>query len=471
MRFDSVKAVLFMRVRKESDVLGVVEVPEGAYYGSETQRAFKNFNGVSGAHLQASIIHNYALLKEAAALANMKAGKLDGKRGRAIVKACAEISEGKFDDQFIVDAFQAGAGTSTNMNVNEVAANRAIEILGGERGDYKIVHPNDHVNMSQSTNDTFHCNTHLTAYRAVHESLMPSLEGLEAALKSKSREFSDIVKVGRTHLQDAVPMTLGQEFSGYAGSVSNAIHDLDEASSSLLELPLGGTALGTGINTPKNYAAYAVQELSRLTGIKFRRAPNTFASMQNQRAELRVAEALRETATTLGKIANDFRLLSSGPRTGIAELVLPSVQPGSSIMPGKINPSMAEMLNMACFHVMGNCHAVEHAAAAGQLELNVFMPVIAYNLVGAIGLLSNATSAFTERCVTGVAANTDMIGKHLSMNISIATSLTPYIGYSKAAEIAMRAYKENKSVREICMELRVLPDKELDRILDPSAQV
>ncbi len=460
----------FMEFRIENDVLGEVKVPKGAYYGSETRRAFENFP-ISGMHLQKAIIRNYAVLKKAAAAANVSAGKLDAKRFSAISRACDEVAAGKFDDQFVVDAFQAGAGTSTNMNVNEVVANRAIELLHGKRGDYKLVHPNDHVNMSQSTNDTFHCVEHMAAYEGIIKNLIPALEELEAALDSKSREFSKIIKVGRTHLQDAVPMTLGQEFSGYSAAISTASHHLKESSESLLEIPLGGTALGTGINTPKNYSKYAIEELDKATGFDFALSHNLFGSMQNQTDELRTAGALREVAATLGKIANDMRLLSSGPRTGIAELVLPAVQPGSSIMPGKINPSMAEMLNQVCFHAMGNCHAVETAAASGQLELNVFMPVIAYNLVFAIDILSNGTRAFTKRCVSGIKASAAVISRYVTMNISTATALSPYIGYSKAAEIARKAYLEEKSVMQVCLEMKVLPKEKLEQILDPSKQI
>ena len=459
-----------MEFRIENDVLGEVKVPKDAYYVSETQRAVENFP-VSGLHLQKSIIHNYAVLKKACALANMRAGKLDKKKGDAIIKACDEVSSGKFDDQFVVDAFQAGAGTSTNMNLNEVIANRAIELLNGKRGEYEIVHPNDHVNMSQSTNDTFHCVTHMAAYECVHKGLIPALEELEAALSSKSKEYSKIIKVGRTHLQDAVPMTLGQEFSGYAGAVSTVLRHLKESSNALLEIPLGGTALGTGINTPKDYSKYAIEELNSETGYNFILAPNVFASMQNQIDELRIAGAIKEVATTLGKIANDIRLLSSGPRTGISELVLPAVQPGSSIMPGKINPSMAEMLNQTCFHAIGNCQAVEAAAAAGQLELNVFMPLIAFNLVFAINILSNAARAFTKRCISGIKTNDAAISRYVTMNISTATALSPYIRYSKAAEIARKAYLEDKSVIQVCLEMKVLPKEKLEQILDPHRQI
>ncbi len=452
--------------RKEKDVLGTVRVPGGVYYGIETERAAENFR-ISGIHVQWDLIHAYALLKKSAAMANMKTGELDRKRGRAIVQACDEILAGKMRDQFIVDVFQAGAGTSTNMNLNEVIANRAIELLHGKKGDYKLVHPNDHVNMSQSTNDTFHSATHIAAYLLAEKHLLPALRDLEKVLDAKSAEFSKIIKVGRTHLQEAVPITLGEEFSGYAGAIRESIKSVEDAADRMLTIPLGGTAIGTGINASQRYARLALDELNRLTKAKFRLSKYEFAVMQTQKEEMRLSDSMREAAIALDKIANDFRLLGSGPRSGLNELILPAVQPGSSIMPGKINPSIPEMMNMVAFQVMGSNTTIAKAADAGQLELNVYMPLIAFNLLFSINILSNAVRTFAHRCVSGVKPNLIMIKEHLERDLSIATALSPYIGYGRAAEIARMAYRRNKSVKEICLELNILDRKRLDRILDP----
>lgn len=453
------------RYRKERDVLGPVKVPAQAYYGSETQRALDNFR-VSGLRMQHEFIRAYVMVKLAAARANVKAGKLDPKKGNAIARACGEILSGKLSDQFVVDVFQAGAGTSMNMNINEVIANRAIELLGGRRGDYRLVHPNDHVNMSQSTNDTVPTAMRIAAYIEVKNKLLPALKHLEKALRSKSSDFSRIVKVGRTHMQDAVPMTLGEEFSGYAGAVSESISIIEDASVRLLDLPIGGTAVGTGINAGPKYRKGVVIQLRRITHLGFRSSRNVFADMQNRIAELALSQALGETAVALNKIANDLRILASGPRAGIGDIKLPEVQPGSSIMPGKINPSIAEMMNMVCFQVMGNNETVAQAANAGQLELNVFMPIMAFNILFSIQILSNGSRTFADRCIRGIRANMTRINEHLERNLSLATALTPYIGYKKAAEIARKAYLQNKTVKEICLRERVLDEETLNRVLD-----
>lgn len=459
-----------MKYRVESDVLGRVKIPSDAYYGSETQRAVNNFQ-ISGLRIQRDFIRAYVILKRSAAIANMKTQKLDHLRGRAIVRACKEILDGKFSDQFVVDVFQAGAGTSTNMNVNEVIANVALEILKHKKGNYKILHPNDHVNMSQSTNDTYPSAIRIASYLAVTDKLLPALIGLEGALKEKSQEFSHIVKLGRTHLQDALPMTLGAEFSGYGGEASKVIERIGNARSLLLEIPIGGTAIGTGMNADDSYVTSFILELNRYTHTHFRRSEYVFADMQAGLAELNLSQALEFTAIALGKTANDFRLLGSGPRGGINELLIPEIQPGSSIMPGKINPSMPEMLNMVCMQVIGSSATIREAAAGGQLELNVFMPVISFNLLFSIEILANGIKAFAGRCVKGLRANRERIESHLRMNLSIATALTPYIGYSKAAGIARLAYKKNRSVKDICLELKVMDKKSLDKILDPRRYV
>jgi len=459
-----------MRYRKELDVLGKVKVPSDAYYGSETQRAIDNFP-ISGMRMPKEFIRAYVMIKKSSAIANSKLGRLDAAKGAAIIRACNEILSGKLWDQFVVDIFQAGAGTNTNMNVNEVIANRAIEILGGKKGDYRIVHPNDHVNMSQSTNDTFHSAIRVSAYLALREKLAPALAALEKSLKRKSAEFAGIVKTGRTHLQDAVPITLGQEFSAYAAAAGKARDALLRSSEVFLEIPAGGTAVGTGINAPANFSREMLAALNRETGARFRKPKNMFYAMQNQIDEMALGELLGQTAVGLGKIANDLRLLSSGPYGGINEIVLPAVQPGSSIMPGKINPSVPEMLNMVCFQVIGNSTAIRWAANAGQLELNVFMPIIAFNLLFSIEILTNAVKVFEKRCVRGIRANLDAINRNLYNNLALATALSPYVGYAKASLIAKRAYKEGKGIIDVCMEMKLMDRKKLRSILDPKKMV
>ncbi len=459
-----------MNYRTERDALGSVKVPSEAYYGSETERAITNFK-ISGLKVYTEFIRAYIMIKRAAAVANMKSGKLDKKIQQSIIKACDILLKGSLADQFPIDVFQAGAGTNTNMNVNEVIANLALEIYGKKRGNYSTIHPNDHVNMSQSTNDTYHAAIHVASYLAIHEKLLPSLYKLSKTLESKSKAFNDIIMIGRTHLRDAVPIKLGQEYYGYSGAVSKSAEIILHESSRLLELPIGGTAVGTGINTTPRYKQNVIIELNRFSGKKFLASKNIFADMQNQIEELSIANALSSTAVTLGKIANDVRLESSGPVSGLNEISIPEVQPGSSIMPGKINPSVAEMLNMVCFQVIGNASVVREAASAGQFELNVFMPVISYNLLYSIKILTNAIDTFTDRCISGIRANTKSISNNLKRNLSIATALTPYIGYSKAAEIANEAYRKNISVKEACIKAKVLDEKTLDSLLDPSKYV
>ena len=459
-----------MQYRTESDVLGKVKVPKDAYYGSETQRVVGLFK-ISGERISWRLIDAYVTIKKAAAISNMRIGKLDKKRGNAIVSACNEVLSGKLADQFVTDVFQAGAGTNINMNVNEVIANRAITILKGKKGDYNIVHPNDHVNMGQSTNDTFPSAMQISCYLAVREGLIPALIALERAFTKKSREFAKVVKVGRTHLQDAVPMTLGQEFRGYAGEIGYAREGLSAVSQLLLELPLGGTAVGTGLNTNRRYAIETIKEINRMTRSKFYNTKNTFKIMQLQQGVLALNDVLKEISVVASKIANDLRLMTSGPRAGIEEILLPAVLPGSSIMPGKINPSVAEMLDMVCFEVVGLSRANDIAFESGQLELNVFTPLIAYNMLFSINVLTNAINTFTLRCVSGIRINRREIARHLRMDLSTVTALTPYIGYAKAAKIARTAYLSGKSLKEVCIEQKVLDKKTLDRALDPRNQV
>lgn len=455
-----------MTRRVEHDVLGDVKVDSDAYYGSETQRAVDNFK-ISKERPQKELIYAIAVLKIAAATANMRLGKLEKRKADAIIKGANEVMKGKFDDQFVVGKFQAGAGTSTNMNVNEVIANRAIELLHGKKGDYKIIHPNDHVNMSQSTNDVFHSAIHISTYIMLNDRLIPALSELERSLDKKAGQFMKVLKVGRTHLQDAVPMSLGQEFSAHALATHIEGKRIALACEELRYLPIGGTAIGTGINAPKGYTNLCIREINRLTKSKFERTKNTFYEIQDQSSEAFVSGALRSVAIVLSKLANDLRLLSSGPSTGFNDIILPAVQPGSSIMPGKINPSIPEMVNMVCFEVMGNDLVVANAALGGQLQLNVFMPIIAYKLLYSIDILTNAIETLTAKCIDGIKANEDLLSTRIEHDISIATALSPYIGYEKAAEIARLSYKTGKSVREICMDKKILDKKTLDAALNP----
>jgi len=452
--------------RLEKDTLGKVKVPVDAYYGPQTQRAKENFP-VSGIRLQRRFIRSQGILKEAAAKANAKLGALDEKKGKAIARAAREVNEGRFDDHFVVDVYQSGAGTSQNMNANEVIANRAIEILNGKIGDYSLVHPNDHVNMAQSTNDTIHVAMHIAAVDALKTELVPAMDDLRRALRKKSREFKDIVKPGRTHLQDAVPITLGQEFSGYAAMVKKGVKRLKVAEDSLREINMGATAVGTGLNAHPDFASTSVREISRITGLSFRLPENPFEAAHNTDAAVEASGALKTVAVGFTKMANDLRLLSSGPRAGLGEIILPPVQPGSSIMPGKVNPVMAEMLNMACFQVMGNDTTISYAGQAGQLELNVMMPVIAYNLLNSLEILTGAVKAFTDRCIKGITADEERCAELADRSMALATALAPKIGYEKAAEVAKKAYSSGKSVKDVALKMGLITEKEAKKLLDP----
>ncbi|MFQ5850114.1 MAG: aspartate ammonia-lyase [Candidatus Binatia bacterium] len=452
--------------RVERDSLGEVRVPAEAYYGPQTQRAIENFP-VSGRHLQPGFIRAQGIIKKAAALANTKLGLLDKKKGEAIAKAAQEVIDGKLNDHFVVDVYQMGAGTSQNMNANEVIANRAIELLGGEKGDYSLVHPNDHVNMAQSTNDTIHIAMNIAALLGVKEKLFPAMEHLQVALKKKAAEFEDVVKIGRTHLQDAVPITLGQEFGGYATAVKKAREKIRVAGEALKELNIGGTAVGTGINAHSGFAELALKEINILTRRDFRRAENYYEMGQNTLAALELSGALRYHAAVLGKIANDLRLLSSGPRAGIGEIALPAVQPGSSIMPGKINPSMAEMLNMVCHQVTGNDATIASATQGAQLELNVNMPVIAYNLLNSVEILANGVEAFTEKCVKGIKAKEEHCRELVELSTALVTALSPRIGYDEATKLAREAFTRGKKVKDLVVEKGILSREEAEELLDP----
>jgi len=454
-----------MPTRVERDSLGTKRVPASAYYGIQTFRAIKNFP-ISGLHLQLEMVRAYALIKKAAANANATTKQLAPRLASAIRRACDEILRGKFDDQFVVDVYQAGAGTSFNMNTNEVIANRANELLGARRGSYRYVHPNDHVNMAQSTNDTFPTAMRLACLMALPE-LVASMRTLETSLRQKAHAFRNIVKAGRTHLQDAVPVRLGQEFGAYALAVRKAREHLEQTARVLNELNLGGTAVGTGMNTPPRYRGLAIQALRRWTGLALRPAEDLRERTQSLGDFARVSGSLRAYALELIRIANDLRLMSSGPNTGLGEIDLPAIQPGSSIMPGKVNPVIAEMVDMVGFQVLGHDTTVAYATQAGQLELNVMMPVVAYNLLQAMHLLTNASHVLAIRCVRGISAHRERCEELAARSLALVTALAPQIGYLNAAKIAKDSLRTGKTIRELAIEHRLLSAREAKRLLDP----
>ena len=451
--------------RTERDPLGEHQVPASAYYGIQTQRASENFP-ISGLHAPEELVTATILIKKAAAAANMATGQLPADIGRAIMAAAGEVLDGKFRDQFIVDVYQAGAGTSHNMNANEVLANRAAELLGAAKGTYDKVHPNDHVNMSQSTNDVFPTATRL-ALLLSHEPLVDSARKLAAALQAKSHEFADVMKVGRTHLQDAVPITLGEEFGGYAACISRAADDLDTSSHALRELNLGATAVGTGLNASVKYASAAIDFLRAYTNLDLKQAENLFRVTQSMGDVAAYSGAMRRVSIELGKIASDLRLLSMGPRAGLSEIALPAVQPGSSIMPGKVNPSIPEMVNQVCYQVMGCDVTVAMACEAGQLELNVMMPVIAWNALHSSRILRESMTVLRIKTVEGITADAERARELMDRSTAVATALSPHIGYAATADIAKESVRTGRSIRQIAKERGVLSDAEIDRVLDP----
>jgi fumarate hydratase class II len=455
--------------RIEKDSMGEMKVPKNAYYGAQTARAVENFK-ISGRRLPLEFIKAIAIIKMAAAQSNMKLNLLDEKKADAIVKAAFEIIDGKFDGEFPIDIFQTGSGTSTNMNVNEVIANRAIEILGGKRGDKNICHPNDDVNKGQSSNDVIPSAIHISASLLILQ-LIKSLESLEEALREKSEEFKDVIKIGRTHLMDAVPMTLGQEFSGYATQIKNAIARIKAQEMWITELPLGGTALGTGINTHKDFAKIAIAEISEFTGIKFKQAENLFEGIATKDGVVSLAGAMNTLAVSLMKIANDLRLLSSGPRCGIGEITLPSLQPGSSIMPGKVNPVIPEAVIQVAAQVMGNCQTITIAGASSLLDLNVMMPLIADNLIYSLKILTNVSTHLDKLCIRGVKANVNRCAELVEWSMALVTPLAQKIGYDKAAEIAYRAFNEKRTVKDVVKEMNILPIEEVEKIFNPKSMI
>ena len=456
-----------MNHRIEHDLLGDREVPGDAYYGVHTLRALENF-AISGIAISTypNMVRALACVKQACARANRELGLLEEKQANAIVQACEEIRAGKWHSQFVVDVIQGGAGTSTNMNANEVIANRALELLGFERGDYKQLHPLEHVNLSQSTNDAYPTAIKVALQFEIVE-LIRAMEVLRLAFADKATEFKDILKMGRTQLQDAVPMTLGQEFSTYAVMLEEDQNRLREAALLIREINLGATAIGTGINAHPEYAALACRQLSEVTGVSYVTAGNLVEATQDAGAFVQLSGVLKRVAVKLSKVCNDLRLLSSGPRTGLGEIDLPAVQAGSSIMPGKVNPVIPEVVNQIAFLVIGNDVTVSFAAEGGQLQLNAFEPIIAHSLFDNLIYLRNGCLTLAERCVRGITANRDRLEEHMSRSVGIVTALNPIIGYENASSVAKEAYSSNKSVTEIVLERGLLTKEELDEILQP----
>jgi fumarate hydratase class II len=450
--------------RIEGDTLGSIEVPSTVYYGAQTQRALENFR-VSGLVFPRQFIRALGIVKRACTEVNMHLGLLDRKIAGAIIQAAQEVTAGKLDQQFLLDVFQTGSGTSTNMNANEVIANRAIELLGGTRGDKKLIHPNDHVNMSQSSNDVFPTAIHVAAEEAVVGKLLPALKKLVLAFDRKAEEFADVVKLGRTHLRDAVPMTLGQEFSGYASAISHGIEQIERARASLLELPIGATAIGTGLNAPQDFGKLVVERISELTGLPFNLCRNSFEALQNRDAAVEMSAAMRSVAVSLMKIASDLRLLSSGPTGGLGEIELPAVQPGSSIMPGKVNPVIPESVSMVCGQVIGNDLAIAIGGQCGTLELNTMMPLIAHNLLQSIQIEASAADMLADKCVAGIVADRERCIELVERSPALATAVAPSIGYDRAARVVKKAQDEGKGIREVMIEEGIPPD-EIARILD-----
>lgn len=454
-----------MRTRKEKDSLGEVEVPYDACYGVETVRAIRNFP-ISGLRFHPVFVWATAAIKKAAAEVNMKRGALNPRIGRAIVHAAEEIMAGKLGDQFCVDAFQSGAGVSQHMNTNEVIANRALEILKCRKGDYGTIHPHDHVNMSQSTNDVVPAALRIAATKLLAE-FYPAAEKLEKAFGKKSREFSRIVKAGRTHMQDAAPISLGQEFGGYAASIRKGRDRVRETSRNLLELGIGGSAVGTGLNTAPEYRKLVVNHLKTITGFPFRCGGNLFELMQSTADFSALSGSLKTFALSLIQISNDLRLLSSGPKTGFAEIKLPARQPGSSIMPGKINPVIPEVTAIACFQVVGNDTTISFATQAGQLELNVMLPSVIYNLLQSIEILKNVSAVLANLCVSGIEADRKRCCRYAEESYGIAAALNPYLGYGKAAELVKESVRTGKTLREVILKHGLMPEDKLSEILSP----
>lgn len=459
-----------MDYRVEKDSLGEVKVPKDKYYGAQTARAVENFK-IGREFMPLDLIRAYGLIKSAAAQANKELGLLEPKTANLIIKAAQELSAGKLDEHFPLRVWQSGSGTQTHMNVNEVIANRALEFAGQDKGDRGQIHPNDHVNLGQSTNDTFPTAMHIAVVQGLHERLIPALTGLRDSMHKKSVEFKKIIKAGRTHLMDAVPLTLGQEFSGYEEQVTNGLERIYGVLPRLYELALGGTAVGTGLNTHPKFAEKAVRLIAKETGKPFIMCRNRFEAMAAHDTLVEISSVFKTIAVSLTKIANDIRWLASGPRCGLGEICLAANEPGSSIMPGKVNPTQCEALTMVCAQVMGNDLTVTVAGAGGNLELNVFKPVMVFNVLQSLGLLSDASESFAIRCIDGLTANETRIRELLENSLMLVTALNPHLGYDKAAEIAKKAYGENLTLKQAAVELGFLQPEEFDKFVNPGNMI
>jgi len=458
------------QTRVESDTMGKVEVPMNAYWGAQTQRSLKYFD-IGSDIMPIEVIMAFGILKAATALTNQDLGKLDKDKAALIIQAAKEVAAGKLNDHFPLHVWQTGSGTQTNMNVNEVIANRAIKMAGGELGSKDPIHPNDHVNMSQSSNDTFSSAMHIAAVISLTEKLIPMVTQLKDTLAKKEKEYSSIIKIGRTHLQDAVPLTLGQEFSGYVAQLEAAIKNIGNCLDGLYELAIGGTAVGTGINSPPKFSEKTAKHVAKLTGKPFIPAPNKFAALAAHDAIVMASGALKTLAVALMKIANDVRWLGSGPRSGLGELMLPQNEPGSSIMPGKINPTQCEAMTMVCAQVMGNDIAITVAGSQGNFELNVFKPMMIYNLLQSTNILADACNNFSQYCIEGLEPNKEKIDYFLKNSLMLVTALNPHIGYDKAAQIAKTAFTDGTSLREASQKLGLLTEDEFDAIVKPEEMI
>jgi fumarate hydratase class II len=459
-----------MDYRIETDSMGEVQVPNDKYYGAQTARSLHHFK-IGGERMPRELLWAFGILKKAAALVNQELGLLSAEKCELIVKAAEEVISGKLDEHFPLVIWQTGSGTQTNMNVNEVISNRAIEMAGGKMGSKKPIHPNDDVNKAQSSNDTFPTAMHIAAVREIHRRLIPMVAQLRDTLAQKSTAFKDVIKIGRTHLMDAVPLTLGQEFSGYVTQLNNGLKRIEMVLPHLYELALGGTAVGTGLNTHPEFAERAAKKIATLTGFAFVSAPNKFEALATHDALVMASGALKTLAASLMKIANDVRWLASGPRSGIGELIIPENEPGSSIMPGKVNPTQSEAMTMVCAQVLANDVAINIGGASGNFELNVFKPLIIHNFLQSVRLLADACECFNEHCAVGIEANVLNLKKHLDNSLMLVTALNPHIGYDNAAKIAKKAHKENTTLREAAISLGILTGEKFDEIVRPEKMI